>query len=347
MAKKIRTSTDAGVTWNTLPGQEGELSIEANAIEDTIFGQDYGSSESGLATWEVSANAYFKGFAGYIGTIKRVSTAAATMTNEPCALVSGKTYQITNAAKRQIDHATAVSVRDNAVVVAASNILNIDYLFGRVTFVSGYTVVGAVTITGKSLTLTEVAKYKSISLTQSADAIDLTDNPTARANGGYTVQGQGLKTVSCEIGGIFSTTNDFIDLVAGRTTFLVEINPDGAGMSVARGFFKPASQSQSGAVGDLEEETLTLNLSVPAIDLMKAPFGWMHTATTLSTAVVDSLAAWESGNTIKVQYLPDGVIAGGKQGDTIVTEASLEFATEGMNTFSFTYAGTGSIVDAT
>lgn len=74
MAKVVQVSDDNGSTWYTLPGNGGEFSKESSSIDDTVFGQDYKSSEVGLIGWTVSAQAFYKGFAGYSADIKKAGS---------------------------------------------------------------------------------------------------------------------------------------------------------------------------------------------------------------------------------------------------------------------------------
>lgn len=347
MAKRIRVSDDDGTTYYTMPGSSGEMSYEANDIDDTIFGQNFKSSQPGLVNWNITSNAYYKGFSGYVADIKKISGTSTAMTDEACSLVSGKTYQVTSSSKRILDRNTAIVIKDNAVSVANNNIESIDYLFGRVTFASGYSVTGPVTITNAYWTTAVVAKGRSFTLTQTSEAVQTTTFEEAQSNGACHTFDYGLKTVALEVSGVFAAANDFQELVANRTELIIEINPEGASQSVARGYFKATGQSQSGNVGDLEEETVTFGLSVPPVDLMLRPFGWLHTSTTLTTAVQKALTAWENETGLKVQYLPNGDLTGGKEGDCIITEISLSGGLEAMNEFSVTYQGTGAIADAT
>jgi len=346
MAKRIRVSDDAGVTLYTLPGSQGEMSYEAGDVDDTIFGQDFKSSEVSLINWNITSNAYFKGFAGYVADLKKVAGASTVMTGEATTFVSGKTWQITSAAHRIIDRATTLVVLDTAVPVAAANIQSIDYLFGRVTFISSFTPGGAVTITGAWFATALIAKGRTFSLTETAEAVQTTVFETAQANGGHHTFQYGLKTVALEVSGVFDITNDLQDFVKNRTELIIEINPDGSNQSVARGYFKAMTQNQSGNVGDLEEETINFTLSVPPVDNMLTPFLWAHTATTLSTGVQKMLAAWENKTELLVQYLPTGnLLEGGKSGQVIVTEISLSGGMEAMNEFACTLQGTGTTTD--
>jgi predicted secreted protein len=339
MAKRVRVSDDNGSTWHTLPGNTAELSNEAGDIDDTIFGQDYKSSEAGLIGWQVTANAFYKGFAGYIADIKKSGTST-PMTDEAMSVESGLIYQIDAASKQIWDRDVPLDVEGNNINIAASNIEWVDYLFGRIKFITGYTPVPPITVGGNYLPVANIGRANGFTLTQTAESVENTDYDTAQGNGGFRTFQQGLKTVSLELVGIFALSNAFAEALQDREELIIEINPDGAGRSVARGFFKFASQSQSGDVGALEEERVTLRLNVPDEEGILLPFGWRHTnLTTLSTAVQKLLTAWTGGSAVDVQYLHDGTA--GQRGDAYVTEMTLSSGLEEMNTFAVTLQGSG------
>ena len=338
-AKIIKVSDDAGANYYTLPGNTGEFSDELGVLDDTVFGQNFKSGQSGLINWGVSANALYKGFAGYLVSIKKPGTGTA-MTTEAHTLVSGKTYKISNATKNVWDRSGTFIVYDNGVDRTNTEVLNIDYLFGQVTFKSSYTVVGPVTVTGKYFPMTSLAKYRGFNLTMSQDPIENTDVPTASANSGHRTNGYGLKTVSLDVNGVYATANGYrADLVA-RTELMIEIDPGNALKALCRGFFKPAGRNQSGRVGALEEESVSFVLSVPDVTLMKTPFRWEFSATTdISTAVRKCIEAWQNETTMRWQYLWDGTT--GFQGDGVITDVSLSGGLEAMNEFSASLAGSG------
>lgn len=343
MAKKFQLSDDAGSTYYTFPGDTADLVSNATGIKDTVFGQDFESDQTGLITWTASADGIYKGFAGYVAVIKQSGTPT-TMTAEPTTLVSGKTYQITNAVKRVIDRTTAVTVLDNAVD-HTTDVISIDYLFGKVTFAGGYTVTGPVTITGKYLPMTQMAKGQEFTLTQTSTAIDTTDFVAAQANGGRKVFDYGLKTVSIDIKGIYALTNAFLANLVARNEMIIEIGPDGGGLSVARGFFKPMSQQQSGRVGELEVEQVKFSLFVPdptAVPLMPYPFQWNHAAgTTLNTALQKAILGWENKTLPLFKYLWDGT--NGYTGSGVITDLSLKGGLDVMNVFDIKIQGSGAL----
>lgn len=347
-AKRIQVSSDNGSTWLTLPGNTGEFSNEANEIEDTIFGQSFASSETGLIAGTISSNALYKGFAGYHADLQLMSGSSTTFTTEGMTLVTGKTYRITDATKNVWDLTAAVTVFDNAVD-ETDNVESIDFLYGKITFQSGYTPSGPITVTGKYFTKTTIAKGKSFNLTQSMAPIDDTDFVTAQANGGRNTYEYGLKTVQLEVGGIYDSTNGWLDAIAARNRLIIEIAPVGnAGSeSRCRGFFKVNRQSQSGDVGALEEETINFTLAVPQQtdvattggfdnELLLTPFRWDHpSGTKLNSAVIAVLNAWEGDLKIDVRYLSDGT--NGQRADAVVAEASLTGGLEAINEFACTF----------
>lgn len=109
--------------------------------------------------------------AGYNAKLYRSGTSTA-MTAEATTLVTGKTYRITNAAKRMLDPAVAVVVDDGGSPVSASDILSIDYLHGLVTFDPSYTVSGAVTFDANYLPLSQIADVYNASFSTSVMMLD-------------------------------------------------------------------------------------------------------------------------------------------------------------------------------
>lgn len=335
MVKRIQISPDSGTTWYTFPGNTGELTDEAGAIKDTIFGQDYESSQTGMINWSIQANGLYKGFAGYVAKILKSGTAT-TFTDEPMDVVSGNTYKITDATKNVWDRLTALVVKDGSTTLTEGDDYTVDYLFGRVTLLAAPG--GAVTVSGKYLPMTQVAKANGFTLTQNANANDNTDFETAQGNNGYQTYEYGLKTVSLSLQGIYASSNGFRDLLSGRTELVIEINPDGSGKSVARGWFKTMNTGQSGDVGDLEKQTLSFSLAVPAQEDIAIPFKWVFAAdTTLSNAIITAINAWQNSTLPTVNYLPDGT--NGVKGTAVITDLTLTGGLNAMNEFAVKLQG--------
>jgi hypothetical protein len=338
MAKRVRISPDDGTTFYTFPGNTAELSREGQDLKDTIFGQNYESGMTGLFSGSISANGLYKGFAGYMAKIKRSGTST-TLTTEAMSLVAGKTYKVTDATKNVLNRAVTVTVFDNAVNHTA-DVESIDFLHGRVTFASGYTVTGPVTITGAYFPMTQVASARTYNLTQTANAVDNSVFETVQANGGYRTFEAGLKTVKLSLGGVYNASNNFETLLASRAELMMEIDPAGNGKSIARGFFRPMSMSQSGDVGDLEEQTLDFTLAVPDQENVSTVFSWVHAAdTTLNRSIREAILAWENDEETTVDYLPDG--EAGFVAPAIVTDLSLSGGMEAMNEYTVKFQLSG------
>lgn len=343
--KAIRIAPYSTTNWVTLPGNTGELTRERDSLDDTVFGKSYMSKIPDIAKWNINAQAFYKGFAGYKAVIKKTSGSATAMTDEATTNVSGKIYRITASAKRLMDPATAVVVEDGGTPVDAEDILRIDYLDGTVEFQSGYTVGGSVTITGAYLTATQICTMNQFTLTQTADAVDKTNMCNVQTNGGFREYEVGLKTVSLDLSGFFDATPDFHSALIAADTVLIDISPNGAPSagSFCRGIFKPVSDSQSGKVGALEEESVKYELYVPDIDLMEAPFKWYHVSSTLNTAVRTLLDAWQDGDLVEVQYLYDGT--NGWSGEGVPTDVSLKGGIGNLNEFTANIQGSGGLTD--
>lgn len=338
MAKVIDVSDDNGSNYYTIPGANGDLSQEAGVLNDTIFGQTYQSQQSGVIKWSVAAGATYKGYAGYVAEIKKHGSST-SMTGEAMSLVSGKTYKITNAAKNCWNRAGTFVVYDNAVDHTA-DVLSIDYLWGRVTFKAAYTPTTPITVDGAYFPLTALGQGQSFNLTMNAAEIRTTTFALVQANGGYHTHDPGLRTATLDITGVYALASGFKSALASRSEWVVEVNPDGADKSSARGFFKILKYGQKGDVGALEEDTVSFTLQVPVDELLANPFSWIHASDTIMpTALQKVLTAWQNETKLDLRYLPDGT--NGDKGDVIVTECSLSSGLEAMNEFKLSFTGDG------
>lgn len=335
-AKIISISDDSGVTWSNLPGSTGDFNREGDQITDTIFGQTFQSQEAGLLTWSLSANAVFKGHVGYQASLKKHGTST-VMSNEAMSLVSGKRYRIDDPTKEIWDRSVVFTVLDGAADVT-SEVESFNYLFGEVVFKATYTVVGAITISGSYFPTVQLTRVNSYTLTMTAEVIDTSDFDTVQANGGFRTSDPGLRTVEISTTGIYDTTLDLGAELEGRDEIIIEINPDGSGDSIARGFFRVTSEAKSGDVGALEEVTYTFPLNV--VDGPEIPFGWRHTPTSpIPAAIKKALTAWEDELKYDFRYLEDGT--NGASGTGVLTDVSLEGSLDSMNEFSIEVTGDG------
>lgn len=347
-AKAIQVSFDDGSTWGTLPGSTGAHSQEATQIGDTIFGNIYQSQEAGLINWGFTGEAIWKGFAGYKAKLKEIGSGT-TATGEAMSNDSGQIYSIDDATKEIWDRTSTITVYDGTDDVT-DQVEWYDYLFGRLKFDDGYTVLGSITIDVTYFPTNTLGRGNSYTLTMTANMIDESDFPETQANGGYRVFSAGLRTVELELGGIFDADVDAHTKLNSRDTIIIEIDPAGDGESIARGYFRMVTGSQSGDVGALEESTLNFSLNVPDDDLLNTPFGWQHgTNTTLSSTVRGMLGKWldPDNNIFKARYLPSGSTGqtplDGEMGDVLLADISLSGGLDDMNVFTVEMQGTGEL----
>ena len=337
MAKTVSVSTDDS-TYYTLPGSTADFNYEVSTATDTVFGQVFNSEFPTLISWSSSSDGFYKGVAGYAVTFNKSGTSTA-MTGEAMSLVSGKTYSIDDATKDVWDHTATFTVYDGGVDHTA-DVESIDHLFGRVTFASAYTVTGAVTVDGSYLPMTSVGTAREYSLSMTTDAIDTTDFATADGNGGFMTNTPGLLSVSLDASGFFNTSNGFKTLLTNRSELVVEINPDGNDLSIARGFFRAGTTGQTGDVGGNEDESVTFVLNVPDDSDVVTSFKWLHDSTsTLNQGIQNITTQWQNQGQIYVKYLHDGT--NGWKGLTTITDCSLSDSVDGIPTFSFSFAGDG------
>lgn len=188
--------------------------------------------------------------AAYAAKLYRSGTST-SMTAEATTLVTGKTYRITNAAKRMLDPAVAVVVDDGGSPVSASDILSIDYLHGIVTFDPGYTVLGAITVDANYLPLSQIADVHDVSLSTSVTMLDDTvyeDTAVSRL--------PGLRDLSGSFSVYDGGSTDISDLMAaGTVLYLTFMHTGSATDAHLRARVLLESQDASVAVDGLVEST--------------------------------------------------------------------------------------------
>lgn len=151
--------------------------------------------------------------AGYSCVVKYTGTAVA-MSAEATTLSGGNTVaQITDATKRIIDPATAITVNDDASDLFDVDVV-INYLFGKVTRTDSGAFTGPVVITGAYLPTYTFAEAHSFELNF---ARDLLDSTVFDASSRIVLRTPGLKDCSGSIG---SFDNLQTDLDSGGTTIV-------------------------------------------------------------------------------------------------------------------------------
>lgn len=344
-AKLIQVSLD-DVTYSTLPGSSGEISIESSDNDNTIFGNVFSSSLPGVKDWSLSGNAWLRETPGFNATVKRQG-ATTVFTGETLSQEDGLTYIIDDFTKSIWDYNLDVTVYDNATPVAAADIQEIDYMFGRVTFVTGYTVTGPVTADGSYFPTSAFGCANSVSVTQNAEATGSSCFEITQSENGFNTYDAGLKTVSMELSGFYRTTNDFFGVLTSNETVVIEVDWEGDGETLSRGVFKLQSTSQSGDVGSQEEYSATFNLFVPE-DVL--PFSWFFGADSNAPAgMISIIQSWVTRQDLYVKYFPIGDATGSPlyTGQVVVTDASISTSVDAIGELSLTGQGNGELVSTT
>lgn len=340
-AKLIQVSLD-DVTYSTLPGSSGEISIETSDNNNTIYGGVFSSSLPGVKDYTFSGNAWLRQTPGFMATVKRAGVTT-VFTDEAMELVSGKQYKITDATKNLWDFEAAVTVYDDAVAVDDADIEEIDYMFGRVVFAAGYTVSGPVTVDGSYRPVASFGCANNVSLTQNAEATLSSCFEITQAENGFNTYDSGLKTVSVELSGFYRETNDFLAILSSYDQIILEIDWDGNGETVCRGVFNVQSTSQNGDVGQQEEFSATFNLFVPE-DVL--PFSWYFGPDSkMSQGMKDIINSWVTRQDLFFKYFPTGENGKGYRGQTIVTDASMSTAVDSIGELTLSAQGNGELIE--
>lgn len=192
------------------------------------------------------------GTAGYNTTVKKGGTATA-FTTEACGNVSGNQFQITDTAKRIWDRATLPTFYEDAVPIASSDVSDIDYFTGKVTFATSKS--GAVTVTGKYIPVTAIAGVDSVSVSLGGAVHD--DTPFNSA--GFHTRLYGLRDVSVNLGRFDDLSKDLYNLLLNRTIVLLEVQPGNSG-AYMRGWFYMESNNINTEVDGVVKTDVVLQL---------------------------------------------------------------------------------------
>ena len=340
-AKVVRVGLSPS-TLNGLVGSSAELSVETSQIDNSIFGTEFSSQLAGVSSFSLSANAWLRKTAGFKASVKRAGAATAFTDEATTRVGTTQTWRITDSTKNVWDVETPVVVKANNVVVPATNIAEIDPMFGRVTFVAGYTPTAPVVVSGKFVTLADQCFANSIDLTQNAESIDVSDFCNVEAEDGFTVTEYGTKTVSASLSGFYRIGNDFFEQLKDRDSFILEFDFEGNGQTVARGVFTITNYSQSGDQGSVEELSLDFQLSVPE---GFRPFSWNFGPTSeASQSFRDVINAWLGSQFLHFQYLPNGANEAGFAGKGVIDDASLSVSVDSIAELTVSVSGSGELV---
>jgi hypothetical protein len=266
------------MSWDSDPS--GLTKVSTSLLLDGTPANAYLRSTGSLLT-PAAAPSPASGYGAKV-SINTVGTTTA-MVDEACALVSGKTFRISNAAKRLLDPAAAVVVKDATVAVAAANIASVDMLFGTVTFVSSYTPSGggnAITISASYLPVSQLVQFKKATSNMKFNLYD----STYIGGGGLTMRKPTTMDFSASLsvmnlatdmpqgtgGDIGATSWD--DLLNGRTAVVLQHDPDGTGAKVLRAWVNLESESEALGFSDLVTQDFSATLNSKSNGIYAAGF---------------------------------------------------------------------------
>jgi len=339
-AKTVRISRDGGANWALLPGNDASIDLDGQELDTTIFGSDFNSAITGIIEHSLTANALLRKTAGFEARLKTIGVAT-PFTAESFSLVDGW-YVIDDRSKSFWNINEEVIFSDIAGTIDPEDIAVVDYMNGKVRFVTGFTPDGAVTATGEFHPTANFGCANSIDLTQSSETIETGCFETVGANGGFQTYEATLRDVSLDIEGFYRESNDFYETLLAREEILIEIDWDGKGTTICRGVFRVSTDGYSGGTGGDETESVSFVLSVPEGIL---PFSWYFAPTSDAPLGLKwAIQSWEDKEAVKIQYLPKGVGDRGFEGDYIITDCSMSTAVDAIGEASITGQGTGAIV---
>ena len=193
------------------------------------------------------------GKASYNTKVK-ISGVSTAMTSQAMTVVTGNTYQINSTARRVWNPNGSFAFTNLGSTIAASNIVSIDYLFGKVTFATSKTTV--VLASGTYLPVANIIGANSYTLNLSRAVLDDTDFTST----GWVSRGTvGLLDAKVSLSRWEDLDVDYFDILNDETKVVLDLAPGGESL-LARGFFKLESDNLSGDVAGLEAAELAFVL---------------------------------------------------------------------------------------
>lgn len=190
------------------------------------------------------------------------------MTDEACTEVSGTVFQVTDSAKRILDHDVSIVVEANSV--AQSGNYTIDTLFGIVTFTDGSHTGETITVTANYLPRHQVAQIRS----ETFNSAWKTGDSTAQQDAGQDltlVQRQVSVTVDAIqlLDTVYDGgTESLDDTFDAGTVVVIEFQPTGSSNNVWRARSTIGSLGITSSVGDLAGASLEFVPSSRGADLV-------------------------------------------------------------------------------
>ena len=323
-------SLPSGITWRTLPGSTGEMQNNVNTLDDTVYGQPFQSQFPGIIDWQITTDAIWKGFAGYVATIFKVDA------EDNDGLV--KALDQYGDGLIELCGANSFTLTQNANSLDFTDMCQATKNSGRRLYKPGLRTV-SLELSGfynkgrNNITNLEQRQLLVVELRpKTQDNTNERDPGYPIARGFFRLTGQ---SQSGDVGALEEETltfelnvpDNFTDatLTADRTPFQWFI-PD------ADGSLTKFSASEVGAA----------NLN-PAIAIALEAWQEDHGG---DIQLNDDASDIESTDHIFVRYLPDGIVTGAESfvGKAFVSDFSLSGGIESMNVFSLTLMGSGTLL---
>jgi hypothetical protein len=153
----------------------------------------------------------------------------------------------------------------------------------------------------------------------------------------------GRKTVSADMSGLYRSTNTYFSDLIANEEIILELDLDGKGTTLARGYFRVNSTSQSGDAGSQEDFSVSTVLSTP--ESVKEPFNWFFDTTSDAPEGFKILMnQWLLREPVYFEYLPEGVGAKGYEGSGYVSDASISVSVDSIAEMSVSLTGNGELV---
>lgn len=210
--------------------------------------------------------------------------------------------------------------------VDSGDIDSFDYLFGKVTFDSGYTVNGTITADLTYIPLAAVAQAQNYDLSLSGDVVDVTDYPTAQANSGTRVQRVGLIEASLSVDRLEDLSHTFEASLLARAPLMVEVVSANGDLTI-RGWWIQSSLEKSGGVADAIMEGLQFEL----YGRNQNNIGY-SAAAGLNSGIAALLSNLLARTAATLQYQIDGT--DGIEGSAYVSSFGLSGELEGVDNWS-------------
>lgn len=344
---KFYVSAD-DVTYYSAPVDSINPSFSADTLDaTTLQAAEFNSVLKGLKGSTFGGNVKLKlasackGLVGYKTVIKKSGTGVAA-TGLAMELVSGKLYKTTDTTKNLWSRDIAVTVYDDGVEVDSANIEKIDYMFGNVTFVSGYTVTGTITVDATYLPVTTIAARTGYSLGQTCNTPDVTTLGTD----GWKAYEYGRKDISLTLDGFYDEVADIYALFDSDDAFVVEIDVANSGLK-ARGWFYVTADSQTADGDNPIGENLTCSLSAGCATGQS--FAWNITeladTTLVDRASYEILNAMVNQTKLYIKAMLDDEAGIGYSCSTVVSDVSISGSVSDIEQMSFSCMADGTVTE--